>query len=67
VVNGWSRCVVNPPERIAMLTRDGVCAALRTALGVAMPTTARTDRLGYRRWAKAVRLSVGSCQKMTFR
>jgi glutathione synthase/RimK-type ligase-like ATP-grasp enzyme len=48
VVDSWSRAVVNRPGRIAMLTRDGVCAALRDAPGVAMPTTARTDRAGLR-------------------
>ena len=44
VVDRWSPAVINLPERIAVLSRDGVCAALRTAPGVDMPTTVRTDR-----------------------
>jgi glutathione synthase/RimK-type ligase-like ATP-grasp enzyme len=44
VVDIWSHNVVNQPERIAVLSRDGVCAALRNEPGVDMPTTVRTDR-----------------------
>jgi aromatic-L-amino-acid decarboxylase len=44
VVDGWSQSIINLPQRIAVLSRDGVCAALRNAPGVDMPTTVRTDR-----------------------
>ena len=40
----WPRPVVNLPERIAVLSRDGVCAALADADGIEMPVTARIDR-----------------------
>ncbi len=43
-VANWPRPVINLPERIAVLSRDGVCAALRDIPGVEMPTTARIDR-----------------------
>ncbi|HZV66603.1 MAG TPA: RimK family alpha-L-glutamate ligase [Telluria sp.] len=43
-VEGWPRPVINPPERIAVLTRDGVCAALAGIPGVEMPRTVRIDR-----------------------
>ena len=42
----WPRPVINLPQNIAMLSRDGVCAALCNVPGVDMPTTARTDRAG---------------------
>lgn len=40
----WPRPVINLPERIAVLSRDGVCAALQNCPGVNMPVTVRTDR-----------------------
>lgn len=40
----WPRPVVNLPERIAVLSRDGVCAALAGIDGVDTPVTARIDR-----------------------
>jgi glutathione synthase/RimK-type ligase-like ATP-grasp enzyme len=40
----WPRPVVNHPDRIAVLSRDRVCAALRGIDGVDMPETARADR-----------------------
>ena len=40
----WPRPVINLPERIAVLSRDGVCAALRAMPRLDMPTTARADR-----------------------
>lgn len=46
LVADWPRPVVNLPQHIAVLSRDGACAALRDALGVEMPVTARTDRAG---------------------
>ena len=43
-VEGWPRPVINPPERIAVLSRDGACAALAGIPGVEMPRTVRIDR-----------------------
>lgn len=44
VVDNWPRPVINRPEHIAVLSRDGVCAALAGIPGLAIPRTARTDR-----------------------
>lgn len=44
VVANWPRPVVNVPEQIAVLSRDGVCAALHDIPGVEMPITTRIDR-----------------------
>ena len=44
LVADWPRPVINLPEHIAVLSRDGVCAALHGVAGVAMPRTARIDR-----------------------
>jgi glutathione synthase/RimK-type ligase-like ATP-grasp enzyme len=43
-VEDWPRPVINPPERIAVLSRDGACAALAGIPGVEMPRTVRIDR-----------------------
>ena len=43
-VTGWPRPVINRPEQIAVLTRDGVCAALAGLPGVDMPVTTRVAR-----------------------
>jgi hypothetical protein len=40
----WPRPVVNAPDRIARLTRDGTWALLESAPGVAIPINARVDR-----------------------
>ncbi len=40
----WPRPVINRPERIAVLSRDGACAALAAIPGVEMPTTVRITR-----------------------
>ncbi|MEB0137158.1 RimK family alpha-L-glutamate ligase [Actimicrobium sp. CCC2.4] len=40
----WPRPVINRPERIAVLSRDGACAALAGIAGVEMPATVRIDR-----------------------
>ncbi len=37
----WSKPVLNKPERIACMSRDGACALLENASGIAMPTTIR--------------------------
>lgn len=44
LVRNWPRPVINSPERIAVLTRDGVCGVLAGTPGVLLPLTARTDR-----------------------
>ncbi|HEV7815475.1 MAG TPA: RimK family alpha-L-glutamate ligase [Janthinobacterium sp.] len=43
-IEHWPRPVINRPERIAVLSRDGVCAALANVAGLDMPVTARIDR-----------------------
>lgn len=40
----WPRPVINLPQRIAVLSRDGVCAVLQDCPGVDMPLTARAER-----------------------
>ncbi len=40
----WPRPVINRPERIAVLSRDGVCAALADVAGLALPNTVRCTR-----------------------
>lgn len=42
---GWPRPVVNRPERIARLSRDGACALLDGATGTLVPRTVRMDRV----------------------
>jgi glutathione synthase/RimK-type ligase-like ATP-grasp enzyme len=44
LVANWPRPVINRPEHIAVLSRDGVCAALEGVAGMLLPTTIRTDR-----------------------
>jgi len=44
LVRSWPRPVVNAPDRIARLTRDGAWALLNSVEGVAMPMTARVER-----------------------
>jgi glutathione synthase/RimK-type ligase-like ATP-grasp enzyme len=41
---GWPRPVINRPERIAYLSRDGACAALDGVTGTLVPRTVRMDR-----------------------
>ncbi|QGZ42952.1 RimK family alpha-L-glutamate ligase [Pseudoduganella flava] len=43
-IAGWPRPVINGPERIAVLSRDGVCNALAGIAGVEMPQTVRLAR-----------------------
>lgn len=43
-VSDWPRPVINRPERIRMLSRDGVCGALRGLPGVEMPISVRAWR-----------------------
>jgi hypothetical protein len=44
LLQSWPRPVVNAPDRIARLTRDGTWALLRSAPGVTIPVNARVDR-----------------------
>lgn len=40
----WPRPVLNAPDRIAWLSRDGACALLQSTPGVIMPKSARVSR-----------------------
>lgn len=42
-LKSWPRPVLNPPERIALLSRDSACAMLQSVPGVVMPNTVRVD------------------------
>ena len=44
LVEHWPRPVINLPQHIAQLSRDGVCAALQQCRGIDMPVTIRADR-----------------------
>ena len=44
LVANWPRPVINRREHIAVLSRDGVCAALAGVDGMLLPQTIRTDR-----------------------
>ena len=54
MLDGWPRPVVNRPERVAHLSRDGACAKLAGAAGTVMPPTLRVER------AVAGQLAAGS-------
>jgi glutathione synthase/RimK-type ligase-like ATP-grasp enzyme len=43
-ISEWPRPVINRPERIRVLSRDGVCGALRGLPGVELPVSVRTGR-----------------------
>lgn len=43
-MTAWPRPVINPPERIARLSRDGASQLLQGIPGVEMPLTQRVDR-----------------------
>ncbi|MBC3920326.1 RimK family alpha-L-glutamate ligase [Undibacterium sp. CY18W] len=44
LADNWPRPVINAPERITHLGRDGACALLQTGEGIEMPTSIRIDR-----------------------
>ncbi|WP_051971674.1 RimK family alpha-L-glutamate ligase [Massilia sp. 9096] len=44
MLEGWPRPVINRPEQIAHLSRDGAWAALTGAVGTVMPRTRRVER-----------------------
>ncbi|HAT32216.1 MAG TPA: RimK family alpha-L-glutamate ligase [Janthinobacterium sp.] len=43
-VRDWPRPVINHPRQIAVLSRDGVCAALKDVAGVELPASVRIER-----------------------
>ncbi|GAO35721.1 glutathione synthase [Sulfuricella sp. T08] len=43
-IKSWPRPVLNKPDRIAWMSRDGACALLKSVPGVVMPVTARISR-----------------------
>ena len=43
-IAGWSKPVLNLPERIAQLSRDRNCARLRSVAGLVMPNTLKLSR-----------------------
>jgi hypothetical protein len=47
VVRGWPRPVLNAPERIARLSREGTWELLRSAPGIAIPPTLRLARQSF--------------------
>ncbi len=48
IVAGWQGPMLNAaPDRIAALTRDGVCAMFADAPGIVSPPTARIDRAAF--------------------
>jgi glutathione synthase/RimK-type ligase-like ATP-grasp enzyme len=55
MLDGWPRPVVNRPEHIAHLSRDGAHAKLDGTTGTLMPRTVRVAR------AAAERLAAGAC------
>jgi hypothetical protein len=44
IVCSWPRPIINAPDRIARLTRDGTWELLKSAPGVVIPMNARVDR-----------------------
>ncbi|MFZ6721745.1 ATP-grasp domain-containing protein [Undibacterium sp. Ji49W] len=44
LADSWPRPVINAPERITHLGRDGACALLQAGEGIEMPTSIRIDR-----------------------
>lgn len=53
LVPSWPRPVLNAPDRIARLTRDGAWALLKSVPGAFIPMNARIDRDGLARIAAA--------------
>jgi len=51
VIRGWPRPVLNAPERIAHLSREGTWELLRSAPSIAIPPTLRFDRQSFARIA----------------
>jgi hypothetical protein len=53
LTSSWPRPVLNAPDRIARLTRDGAWALLKSVPGAFIPMNARIDRDGFARIAAA--------------
>lgn len=54
-LQGWPKPVLNRPERIVRLSRDGVWDLLHSAPGVAIPVSARIDREALERLGRGER------------
>jgi hypothetical protein len=52
ILKSWPRPVINRPERIAPLTRDGTWALLHRAPGLMVPVNVRISRAGLQRLAR---------------
>jgi len=52
LLRSWPRPVINRPERIAPLTRDGTWSLLKSVPGLAVPMNARIDRAGLEKAAQ---------------
>nr|WP_315254486.1 hypothetical protein [uncultured Duganella sp.] len=63
----WPRPVINRPQQIRMLSRDGVCAALRGVPGVELPVTVRTGLGALMRSPPARCRSKRCCRMAAFR
>ena len=44
LIQDWPRPLLNMPDRIVNVSRDGACALLASAPGIVMPSTVRIDR-----------------------
>lgn len=44
LAESWPRPVLNAPDRIALLNREGTCSLLKSAQGIVMPISARIDK-----------------------
>jgi glutathione synthase/RimK-type ligase-like ATP-grasp enzyme len=44
LIQDWPRPLLNVPDRIVNVSRDGACALLASAPGIVMPSTVRIDR-----------------------
>jgi glutathione synthase/RimK-type ligase-like ATP-grasp enzyme len=62
----WNRPVLNAPDRIARLTRDGTWELLRSAPGVAIPQSLRIDRPNLVRIARGEASIVDALQDSDF-
>lgn len=52
LVQSWTRPLINLPDRIARLSREGACALLTSGTGIVMPITTRIDRQTLQRLAQ---------------
>jgi tetratricopeptide (TPR) repeat protein len=54
-IKSWPRPVLNRPDRIAWMSRDGACALLKSVPGVVMPVTARVSKQDLEQIGRAAR------------